>query len=129
MVRGRIAPWRPDDADSKLAFAQSLFAIGNYSDSAFLFRRALELRPDWPDTEPSVLDRYGNTVDHQEQILAVRTFLGYMAEDPSASFVLAVESFLSGNVPEARALLQKLRELDPEDHSVQRLLEACDKHR
>ncbi len=120
----RATVQRPDDALVKLAFAQALFAIGNYPDAAFVLRRALELDPDWPLSPPAILERYGDPADHAEQMLAVRTFLDYMPDDPSSTLVLATQDFLIGDVEKGRDLLEKLKEMDPEDHAVQRLLEA-----
>ncbi len=104
-----------DDPWIKLAFAQALFAIGDYPDAAFLLRRGMQLLPDYLEFAPNPLDRYGDVLDHAEQILALRTFLEYLPEDPAGMLMLGVQSFLIGDFVTAEIQFSRLLELDPED--------------
>jgi len=112
----------PDDPWPKLAFAQALFAIGNYPDAAFVFRRGLELLPDWPALAENPQVHYADPVDHEEQVLALETFLDFLPDDPSASFLLAIQQFLTGHREAAKARFDALAILDPEDLAVQSFL-------
>jgi tetratricopeptide (TPR) repeat protein len=105
----------PGNSLAKFAFSQALFSIGNYPDAAFLIRRGMELLPDWPALGEDPRPRYANPSDHIEQILALRTFLDYLPDDPSGILVLAVQSFFAGDDATARLYFEKLLEMDATD--------------
>ena len=105
----------PEDANAKFAFSQALFAIGNYPDAAFLLRRGMELDPTWPTHAADPRERYGDPLDHEEQRRALETFLEFVPADPSATLLLAVQSYTTGDVATAQILFEELVALDPED--------------
>ena len=74
----------------------------------------------------SALDRYGDRSHHLEQLLAVRTFLDYLPDDPAGVLVLGVQSYFTGDLPGARLRFQRLLELDPEDLVAQKFLTALE---
>lgn len=112
----------PDDPFAKIAFGQALFALGNYADAAFVFRRAAELLPDWPAVGEDPRSRYGDALDHAEQMVALRTFLELVPGDPAATLTLAVQSFFTGDLSVARDAFSLLEELDPTDAVAARFL-------
>ena len=73
--------------------AQALFAIGNYPDAAFVLRRGMQLLPDWPVLGEDPRTRYLDAADHEEQLLALRTFLEFLPDDPASTLVLAVQYY------------------------------------
>jgi hypothetical protein len=109
---------QPDDPFAKLALAQGFFAIGNYSDAAFLYRRAAELLTDWPLLGDDPRGRYSDPTDHFEQLLALRSFLERVPGEPAATLVLAVQSWFSGDLAVARDAFAELHALDPADPVV-----------
>jgi hypothetical protein len=113
----------PNDAWAKIAYAQSLFAIGDYADCAFLVRRALELQPDLPVLGEDPRSRYGEVEDHAEEMLALRTFLDRMPGEPAATLVLGWQSYFTGDLAVARESFAALKSLDSEDASAARFLE------
>jgi hypothetical protein len=113
----------PNDATIKLGYAQSLFAVGDYADSAFLLRRALELQPDLPALGEDPRSRYGDAEDHSEQMVALRTFLDHMKGEPAATLVLAWQSYFTGDLSVARESFEALKALDPEDAAAKSFLE------
>jgi hypothetical protein len=113
----------PDDAQAKIAFAQGLFALGQYADAAFLIRRASELSPDLPVVGVDPRGRYADPMDHAEQMVALRAFLERVPGDPAALLVLAVQSYFTGDVTAARESFQLLHGLDPEDQVAKQFLE------
>ena len=113
----------PNDATTKIAYAQSLFAIGDYADSAFLLRRALELQPDLPALGEDPRGRYGDAEDHAEQMVALRTFLDHMKGEPAATLLLGWQSYFTGDLSVARESFEALKALDPEDAVAKRFLE------
>lgn len=113
----------PDDPQAKVAFAQGLFAIGNYADAAFLIRRSFELLPDWPVTGEDPRARYADPADHAEQLVALRGFLERVPGDPAATLVLAVQNYFTGDLSAAREAFSLLAALDPEDLVAKRFLE------
>jgi hypothetical protein len=113
----------PADPQAKIAFAQSLFAIGNYPDAAFLMRRTVELLPDWPVTGEDPRARYADPADHAEQMVALRAFLERVPGDPAATLVLAVQSYFTGDLRAAREAFEALAALDTEDLVAKRFLE------
>jgi tetratricopeptide (TPR) repeat protein len=114
---------RPDDPQAKVAFAQALFAIGNYPDAAFLIRRAFELLPDWPVTGEDPRARYADPAEHAEQMVALRSFLEHVPADPAATLVLAVQNYFTGDFAAAKEEFSLLAALDPEDLVAKRFLE------
>jgi hypothetical protein len=112
----------PDDATAKLAYAQALFAIGNYPDAAFLLRRALEMQPDLPVLGEDPRTRYGDPEEHAEQMVALRSFLDQVKGEPAATLVLAWQSYFTGDLGVARESFDALKVLDPEDEAAKRFL-------
>jgi len=108
----------PDDPFAKLALAQGFFALGNYADAAFLYRRAAELLTDWPLLGDDPRARYSDPADHFEQLLALRSFLERVPGEPAATLVLAVQSWFSGDLAVARDAFAELHALDPSDPLV-----------
>jgi hypothetical protein len=113
----------PNDATAKVAYAQALFAIGNYADAAFLLRRATELQPDLPVLGEDPRGRYADPEDHAEQMLALRGFLDRVKGEPAAMLVLAWQSYFTGDLGVARESFDVLKSLDPEDATAKRFLE------
>lgn len=113
----------PNDATAKVAYAQGLFAIGNYADAAFLLRRAIELQPDLPVLGEDPRGRYADSEDHAEQMLALRSFLDRVKGEPAAMLVLAWQSYFTGDLGVARESFDVLKSLDPEDATAKRFLE------
>lgn len=113
----------PENAMAKFGFAQALFAVGDYPDAAFLIRRGMELLPDWPALGTDPREHYSESVQHTEQILALRTFLDYVPDDPAGILVLAVQSFFTADRDTARLYFQRLAALDPDDLVAKGFLE------
>ncbi|MBL8842601.1 MAG: tetratricopeptide repeat protein [Planctomycetes bacterium] len=113
----------PDEPFAKLAMAQALFAIGNYGDAAFLLRRVGELLPDWPVVGEDPRGRYADPLDHFEQMVALRAFLDRIPGEPSATLVLALQSYFTGDLAVARDAFAELAALDPADPLPRRFLD------
>jgi len=113
----------PSDPQPKIAFAQALFAIGNYPDAAFLVRRTIEVLPDWPLVGDDPRARYAEPADHAEQMVALRGFLALVPDEPAARLVLAVQNYFTGDLAAAREAFTALAALDPEDLVAKRFLE------
>lgn len=112
----------PTDATAKVAYAQALFAIGNYPDAAFMLRRAMELQPDLPALGEDPRTRYADPEDHAEQMLALRSFLDRVKGEPAATLVLGWQSYFTGDLGAARESFDALKNMDPEDETVKRFL-------
>lgn len=113
----------PDEPFAKLAMAQALFAIGNYGDAAFLLRRVGDLLPDWPVVGEDPRGRYADPLDHFEQMVALRAFLDRIPGEPSATLVLALQSYFTGDLAVARDAFAELAALDPADPLPRRFLD------
>ena len=63
--------------------------------AAFVLRRGMELMPEWPLVAADPRPLYADPADHEEQMLALRTFMEYLADDPAGLLLGGVQLFLT----------------------------------
>lgn len=103
----------PNNAVPKLALAHTLFALGDYTNAAFMIRRGMQLLPQWPSVGTALHELYGNPDDLAEHTIALRIFLDSRPEDGDARFLLGYVSFFSGDLDGADAAFQTVAAANP----------------
>jgi hypothetical protein len=86
---------------AKFAMAHAQFALGEYGYAAFLIRRAMELRPNWPAIGSDLRDLYSEQADLEEQTLALDSFLKSHPDDLDAWMLSGYVAFFSGDLEKA----------------------------
>ncbi len=113
----------PRDPMAAYALGHGLFAIGDYQGAADALRRGIQLFPGLLDVGMNRRDFYGNPARFDAQLAALARRVEAAPDDTAARFVLGYNYFftpqrgrarehleaVSGQYPEARLLLQRIR--------------------
>jgi len=101
----------PEPFEAEFFLAQSLFALGKYSDAVATITKALVRQPDWPTMGPSIRDLYSGKV---EQLSEHRRQLDEAAAanpgDAALQFLQAYVRWFDGEREDAKAIFRKLRD-------------------
>lgn len=111
-----------DNAVPKLALAHALFALGDYTNAAFMIRRGMQILPQWPTVGTSLHELYGNPDDLAEHTIALRVHLDAHPDDGDARFLLGYVSYFSGDLDGAEAAFQSVIAANPGNAETQAFL-------
>ncbi len=112
----------PRNAVPKFALGHTLFALGDYTNAAFMLRRGMQILPQWPSVGTSLHELYGNPDDLAEHTIALRIFLDAQPGDGDARFLLGYVSFFSGDLDAADAAFQSVAATNPTSVETQAFL-------
>jgi len=110
------------NAVPKFALAHALFALGDYTNAAFMIRRAMQILPEWPSVGTSLHELYGNEGDLAEHTIALRVFLDASPADGDARFLLAYVSYFSGDLDAAEAAFATVAASNPASVETQQFV-------
>ncbi len=102
--------------------ALCLFAVGQYQPAAATLNSLLAVAPGMDWTSMSSL--YGNTDDYQAQLRRLQDFVRKNGDDAAARFVLAYHYLVVGEQDLALEQLEKVVELQPQDMTATRIVQA-----
>jgi tetratricopeptide (TPR) repeat protein len=114
----------PTDAVIHEFRALTLFAMGNYQESAATLYAVLSAGPGWDWTTMSGL--YPDVATYEAQLRAAEEYRGLHADDPAILFVLAYHYTTAGHDDAALNQLQQLIKLTPNDPLAIQLLQGLD---
>lgn len=118
-------PLNPDDIILHEFFALTLFALGQYEESAIVLNSLLAVAPGM-DAE-TVGGLYASPEIYARQILSLEDHVRGNAEDVSARFVLAYHKLVAGQTKEASELLTEVTRMEPDDQVARQLLLDLDR--
>lgn len=113
------------DAGSRLYAAQSLMAVGMYSQALDHVRRAEELAPQLLHRPLNHRSQYVRPEDFDRQLLALREHVGRHPDDADAVLLLAYEQFFSDRPGLATEPMRRVKDLANRDHFAKRLYDAA----
>lgn len=93
---------------AKFAYAQALFALGIYEYAAYEIRLGLQLLAEWPEIGGDIKLLYGDPLDFEQQLQALRAHVEIQPMDEDARLVLGYVLFFSGDLYGAEEAFQKL---------------------
>ena len=105
----QVDPWK------KISFGHSLFAIGNYSYSAYALRRGISGLPGTLDFQVNVVERFPSQRSFRKALRDLKRYVTYAPRDPSGLSVLGYMYYCSGSDSEAREIFGVLQRLDEQD--------------
>lgn len=110
-----------DDLDRLLAYANALFAIGNYRYTSHVLRRAVRRAGKGP-LDADWLSRFPSPTDYANKVNDLKRFLTYHRRDPSALTVMAFLYWHDGEDAKCRRLCGYLKTHDRDDEMAAFLL-------
>ncbi|MEW6744146.1 MAG: hypothetical protein AB1486_15445 [Planctomycetota bacterium] len=112
------------DPMPKFAYAQALFALGNYPFAALAIRLGLTLLPDWPLLGGDVRDFYAKEEDFTEHMQALSYYLQERPDEPHGLLVWGYMSYFSGQIDAANMAFTKILQRYPDDPAARTFSEV-----
>ncbi|MDF1661804.1 MAG: hypothetical protein P1V97_08520 [Planctomycetota bacterium] len=109
---------KPSDTGRLMAFANSLFAVGNFHYSSHAIRRAVKYSPKKASFAPQVAPMFGSRLAYDRALDDLKRYVTYNRRDPSALTVLAYTYYADGEYRKAQKICGYLKLLDREDSFV-----------
>src|SRR5439155_8479658 len=103
------------DAAARIHAGHALFAVGRYTDAAFLLRRGIELQPSLVFERFDPRDDFGRQADFENQLDALRQYVDAHPDNAGARTLLGYLVYYTEGPTKARPLLEKTPELAPDD--------------
>jgi Tetratricopeptide repeat len=98
----------PRLSEAHFLLAQSLLALGKYSDAVDAILAGILLRPDWPSSGFRPLELYaGNVADYPDHLRQLEMVVRDNGKDPVLLFLYAYQLWFDGRREEARLLFQR----------------------
>ncbi len=120
----------PDDSEAIILLANLNFEIQNWSRAAELYARFLELQPGDPDAMTDLGVCYRETQRYEEALALFREARAVQPDHWQSRYnEVVVLAFDLRRPDDANELLTELRELQPDNPSVSRLVEEIEKLR
>lgn len=102
-------------AEPQMAFANALFAMGNYHYASHSLRRALKRLPPRQQFTPEVASLFPSRLSYMRACDDLKRYVRFNRRDPSALTVLAYTYFAEKEYDKAKTICGYLKLLDRED--------------
>jgi Flp pilus assembly protein TadD len=114
---------RPKDASVYFAYAQALFALGEYRLATDAVRHGLALDPTWPQATADVRSLYADPSEFTSQLARLEAYVASHPDDTDARFLLAYNLYFSGQEAQAAQEFSRLAQANPLDRGPELFLQ------
>jgi len=116
----------PRDADAYFAYAQALFALGEYRSAADAVRHGLALDPTWPHATVDVRSPYADPSEFTSQLSRLEAYVASHPDNTDARFLLAYNLYFSGQEAQAAQEFSRLAQANPLDRGPELFLQELE---